>query len=114
MKYSLSACPFFSSNIGSFLCMSVYLEFFFKTACQIFLHEVRVSSNFESDKACFFVVVFLKNVVLKFLSQKGQKWTQKVVFPVISNINAWNIFHKITQLESIAYFGKNLVLRFSF
>ena len=59
---------------------------------------------------------FLKNVVLKFLSQEGLKWTQKVVFLVLSNINPWNFpyfLHQDTQLESIDHFGKNLVLTFS-
>ena len=76
-----------------------------------FVHEVKVSSNFE-----FTELVFLKNVVLKFLSQEGLKWTQKVVFLVLSNINPWNFpyfLHQDTQLESIDHFGKNLVLTFS-
>ena len=107
MKYPLPACSFFSLTVDPYLCFSVCLEFFFKTACQFFFHEVKVSSNLE-----FTELVFLKNIVLKFLSQEGLKWTQKVVFLVLSNINAWNFLyflHQDTQLESIDYFVKNLV-----
>ena len=74
-----------------------------------FLHEARVLSNCKSDSD------FLKNVALKILSQKGQKWTPNVVFPVLPNINAWNFsifLLEVTQLESIDYFSHFEIFKF--
>lgn len=66
-------------------------------------------SNCKSDSD------FLKNVALKILSQKGQKWTPNVVFPVLPNINAWNFsifLLEVTQLESIDYFSHFEIFKF--
>ena len=73
------------------------------------LHEVRVSSNFKWRN-----LIFEKNLILDFLSQKGPKLAQNEVFQVLWKTDAWNSLHEVTatlsfKIEANYFGGKNLL-----